>query len=209
MSDIDLVVKLDPKPAPRRLVYDVETYATGFADPAWVPQVVTCIAWKWLDEQGGPESEVFVSTSTDYRQRACPMPHLDPRAIREMLIDFVPYYAEADEVITYNGARFDQPVLNSMLWYIGAPPLLPTTVIDLHAFGKVKGMKKGLDNVAAHLGLAEQKQAMNHAEWQAAYLEEGWPTIKSRAVSDVLLTEAVYHAVKNNSWLRPARRWKP
>ena len=30
------------------LVYDLETYATGFADPNWVPQVVTCVAWKWL-----------------------------------------------------------------------------------------------------------------------------------------------------------------
>jgi DNA polymerase elongation subunit (family B) len=209
MSDIDLVVKLDPKPAPKRLVYDVETYATGFADPAWVPQVVTCIAWKWLDEQGGPDSETFVITSTDYRDIHCPMPHLDQRAIREMLTDFLPYYQAADAVITYNGARFDQPILNGSMWYAGGPPLPETTVYDLHAFGKTKGMKKGLDNVAIHLGVTEGKQAMNHAEWQAAYLEEGWPAIKSRAVSDVVLTEAVYYAIKSNGWLRPARRWKP
>jgi len=202
-------VSLTPRPEPKRLVYDVETYATGFADPAWVPQVVTCIAWKWLDEQDGPVSEPQVSTSTDWRDPHCPMPHLDPRGIRMMMADFIFAYVEADEVITYNGARFDQPVLNAMMWYIGGKPLRETMVYDLHAFGKVKGMKKGLDNVAVHLGVSGEKQAMNHAQWQAAYLEEGWPTIKSRATSDVLLTEAVYHAVKDDGWLRQPRRWRP
>jgi hypothetical protein len=203
-------VKLTPKPAPRLLVYDVETYATGFADPAWVPQVVTCVAWKWLGEQEESlEASVYVSTSEDWRRGSVPMPHLDPYAIRMMLADFIIPYLEADAVVTYNGARFDQPVLNAMMWYIGGKPLRETMVYDLHQFGKVKGMKKGLDNVAVHLGVSEEKQAMNHAEWQAAYLEPGWPKIKSRAVSDVLLTEAVYHAVKNEGWLRQPRRWKP
>ena len=202
-------VSLTPKPEPKRLVYDVETYATGFADPAWVPQVVTCIAWKWLDEPDGPTSVVHVSTSEDYRSPYVPMPHLSPLSIRMMLADFILAYIEADEVITYNGARFDQPILNAMMWYVGGRPLRATTVYDLHAFGKVKGMKKGLDNVALHLGVDAEKQAMNHAEWQAAYLEPGWPTIKSRAVSDVLLTEAVFHAINARGWLRPARRWKP
>jgi hypothetical protein len=203
-------VKLTPKPAPRLLVYDVETYATGFADPAWVPQVVTCIAWKWLGEQEESlEASVYVSTSEDHRSPYCPMPHLDPAAINAMLLPFARAYHEADAVITYNGTRFDQPVLNAMGWYVGGPPLPEKLVYDLHAFGKVKGMKKGLDNVAIHLGLEQEKQAMNHAQWQAAYLEPGWPTIKSRAVTDVLLTEAVYHAVKNEGWLRQPRRWRP
>ena len=202
-------ISLTPKPEPKRLVYDVETYATRFADPAWVPQVVTCLAWKWLDEPGGPKSVVYVSASEDWRRGSIPMSHLDPYAIRMMLADFIIPYLEADAVVTYNGARFDQPVLNAMMWYIGGKPLRETLVYDLHQFGKVKGMKKGLDNVAVHLGVSEEKQAMNHAEWQAAYLEPGWPTIKSRAMSDVLLTEAVYHAVKNEGWLRQPRRWKP
>lgn len=188
----------------RLLVYDVETYATGFADPDWVPQVVTVIGWKWY---GG--EHVCVSASTDHRDPRCPMPHLDPQSIRAMMFPFILDYLEADAVITYNGARFDQPILNAMCWYVGGTPLSPTTVYDLHSFGKVKGMKKGLDNVAIHLGVAEEKQAMNHAEWQAAYLEPGWPNIKSRVESDVVLTEQVYDAVKEQGWLRPARRWEP
>ncbi len=198
-------MRVTPKPEPRALVYDVETYATGFADPAWVPQVVTCIAWKWLDDEG----DVFVSTSEDYRSPYVPMPHLSPLSIRMMLADFILAYIEADEVITYNGARFDQPILNAMMWYVGGKPLRATTVYDLHAFGKVKGMKKGLDNVALHLGVEAEKQAMNHAEWQAAYLEPGWPTIKSRAASDVLLTEAVFNAMNERDWVKPAEGWYP
>jgi len=137
------------------------------------------------------------------------MPHLDPAAIGSMMLPFIEAYLEANAVVTYNGARFDQPVMNAMAWYVGIPPLPEQAVYDLHAFGKVKGMKKGLDNVAAHLGIAQEKQAMNHAAWQAAYLEPGWPTIKSRAASDVVLTEAVFHAADARGWLRPARRWKP
>jgi hypothetical protein len=204
-----LTLKASPKPEPKIRVYDVETYATGFADPAWVPQVVTCVAWKWLDDPDGPTSVPEVSTSEDYRSPYCPMPHLDPRAINRMLLPFGTAYAEADAVVTYNGTRFDQPILNAMAWYVGGSPLMEKMVYDLHAFGKVKGMKKGLDNVAIHLGVAEGKQAMNHAQWQAAYLEPGWPTIKARAMSDVRLTEAVYHAVKNEGWLRQPRRWRP
>jgi len=201
-------ILLTPKPAPKRLVYDVESYATGFADPDWVPQVVTCIAWKWKDEIDGPTSVPEVRTSIDV-MFGVPMPHLDPRGIRMMLADFILAYHAADEVITYNGARFDQPILNAMLWYVGGRPLPPIDVYDLHRFGAVKGMKKGLDNVAVALGVAAEKQAMNHAEWQAAYLEPGWPTIKSRAMSDVLLTEAVFDAVEAKGWLKPAERWYP
>jgi hypothetical protein len=202
-------LKVTPKPEPKLLVYDVETYATGFSDPAWVPQVVTCVAWKWLDDPFGPTSEVEIQTSTDHRDINCPMPHLDPAAAKAMLAPFMRAYIVADAVVTYNGARFDQPILNAMAWYTGMPPIPEALVYDLHAFGKVKGMKKGLDNVAVHLRVAGAKQAMNHAQWQAAYLQPGWPKIKSRAISDVMLTEAVYHAVKRDQWLREPKKWRP
>lgn len=198
-----ITLKTTPK---RFLVYDVETYATGFADPAWVPQVITCVAWKWA---GDSARKTRVLTSTDFRDAFCPMPHLDPQAIQFMLEPFLEEYDQADAVITYNGARFDQPVTNAMQWYCDLPPLKPKMVYDLHAFGRVKGMKKGLDNVAIHLNVPGHKQAMNHAQWQAAYLEEGWPLIKTRAKSDVILTENVYLAVKERGWLKPARGWKP
>lgn len=205
---IEVSATIAPPEPKRLLVYDVETYATGFADPQWVPQVVTCIAWKWY----GEPSVRVATTTRDAGVRPAkpsPMPHLEPKNIERMLEQFLPSYETADAVITYNGARFDQPVLNAMAWYCRMPPIAPTTIYDLHAFGKVKGMKKGLDNVAVHLGVTEEKQQMNHAQWQAAYLEPGWPTIKARAVSDVVLTEAVFDAVKAQHWLKPARKWSP
>jgi hypothetical protein len=187
----------------RLLVYDVETYAVGFADPAWVPQLPTCIAWKFLGQAPS------VATSLDFRDINGPMPHLDPVGIRDMLEEFQAAYDAADAVVTYNGLRFDQPILNGGRHYAGMTELAPKLVYDLHLLGRVKGVKKGLDNLAVHYRLKGKKQTMNHAQWQDAYLEEDWATIKSRAVSDVKLTEQLYHKLDEVGRLRPPRRWKP
>ena len=187
----------------RVLVYDLETYATGFADPAWVPQVVTCVAWKWLGEKG-----TFASASIDYAEPRN-MPHLQHEAIKKMILPFLWALEQADAVMTYNGQRFDQPVLNGTMFYVGLPPLQPILNYDLHDFGKIKGVKRGLDNLAVHLGAAEEKLALNHAQWTEGYLEPGWPTIKERAKSDVELTEQVYNLKKEAGWMRPPRKWKP
>jgi len=194
--------RIEKHPA-RFLVYDLETYATGFADPSWVPQVVTCVAWKWLGEEA-----VFSRASIDYA-RARSMPHLQPGAIAKMLGPFLRELAKADAVVTYNGQRFDQPVLNGTMYYIGLPPIKPILNYDLHDFGKTKGVKKGLDNTAVHLGAKEHKLALNHAQWTEGYLEAGWPTIKERAKSDVELTEEVYFLKKQAKWLAAPREWSP
>lgn len=190
------------------LVYDLETYATGFADPNWVPQVITCVAWKWLDSPGGPVSVPESRVVIDYAPGGV-MPHLHPKGIREMILPFLEAFDEADTVITYNGLRFDNPVLNGTMYYIGLPPIGAKSTYDLHDFGKTKGVKKGLDNTAKHLGVAEEKLSLNHAQWTEGYLEPGWPTIKARAKSDVVLTEEVFYAKKDLGWLKPPRMWKP
>lgn len=194
--------RVDWEPA-RLLIYDLETYATGFADPSWVPQVVTCVAWKWKGEE-----DVFARASIDYA-RPRSMPHLQPEAIRKMITPFLQAVEKADAVITYNGQRFDQPVLNGTMWYIKSPPLKKMMNYDLHDFGKTKGVKKGLDNTAVHLGALEQKLGLNHAQWTEGYLEPGWPTIKERAKSDVELTEEVFNLKSEAGWLKPARKWTP
>ena len=190
----------------RFLVYDVETYATGFADPQWVPQVITCVSWKWY---GKSARSAKVSASVDYFDPDCPMGHLDPSAVSGMLEPFLNDLHLADAVITYNGRRFDNPVLNGMMWYTGMLPVQPFPTYDLHYFGKIKGVKRGLDNLAVFLGVAGHKQAMNHAQWQEAYLTPGWPEIKSRARSDVVLTEQLFDAIKKRGWLKPPVEWKP
>jgi hypothetical protein len=194
--------RVDYTPA-RLLIYDLETYATGFADPNWVPQVVTCVAWKFLGE-----GDVFSRASIDYA-RPRSMPHLQPEAIRKMVTPFLKALESADGVITYNGQRFDNPVLNGTMYYLGLPPLRQIVNYDLHDFGKVKGVKKGLDNTAVHLGALEQKLGLNHAQWTEGYLEPGWPTIKERAKSDVELTEEVFYLKQKAGWLKPPRKWSP
>lgn len=185
------------------LFYDLETYATGFADPNWVPQVITCVGWKWYGEE-----DVFAEASITYAEPGS-MPHLQPHAIHQMLVPFLTDLAQADAVATYNGRRFDNPVLNGTMWYIGLPPIHSIKTYDLHYFGKTKGLKKGLDNVAVHLGAVEEKLAMNHSEWTEGYLEPGWKTIIERAKSDVRLTEEVFNLKKAAGWLKPAVNWKP
>lgn len=185
------------------LVYDLETYATGFADPNWVPQVITCVAWTFLDS-----GDVRSEASIDYAEWGM-MPHLQSEAILRMLEPFLAALDNASAVMTYNGKRFDQPVLNGTMFYCGLPPLSEVKVYDLHDFGKIKGVKRGLDNIAVHLGAKEEKLAMNHAQWAEGYLEPGWKTIKERARSDVRLTEEVYHLKNELGWIRPPKMWVP
>lgn len=187
----------------RLLVYDLETYATGFADPRWVPQVVTAVGWKWLDE-----NPVFATASIDYAYPMA-MPHLQPEAIAKMMKPFLAALEQADAVVTYNGLRFDNPVLNGTMYYVGLPPIDPILTYDLHDFGKIKGAKRGLDNVGEHVGTDEEKLSLNHAQWTEGYLEPGWPLVKQRVKSDVSLTEQVYHAKRERGWLRQPRMWKP
>ena len=189
----------------RLLVYDLETYATGFADPNWVPQVVTAVAWKWY---GDPKRKTLVEASIDHAEPGS-MPHLQPEAIYQTISPFLADLRKADGVITYNGKRFDNPVLNGTMWLVGLPPLGPILTYDLHDFGKIKGVKRGLDNIGIHLEVAQSKLAMNHAQWTEGYLERWWLTIKARAKSDVLLTEQVYDAKKELGWLKPPVVWKP
>lgn len=168
-----------------------------------MPQVITCVAWKWVGK-GDPKSSV----SIDYAKPKC-MPHLQPEAIAKMLAPFLRDLSKADAVVTYNGMRFDNPVLNGSMYYIGLPPLEPILTYDLHEFGKVKGVKKGLDNTATHLRALEEKLSLSHAQWTEGYLEPGWKTVKERAKSDVILTEEVFNLKKESGWLKPPRRWKP
>lgn len=49
-SLLSRVQPLKPKPPETVLDFDIETVAAGFADPDWVPQKITCVAWSWIGE---------------------------------------------------------------------------------------------------------------------------------------------------------------
>src|SRR5690349_13816195 len=45
------VLRSKPESPPKNILdFDVETIAAGFADPDWVPQKITCVAWSWVGE---------------------------------------------------------------------------------------------------------------------------------------------------------------
>lgn len=186
----------------RSLAFDFEALATGYADPAWVPQVTTVISYSWLDN-----NDVTTLAVCDYSKSQ--MPHIDKTAQREMLIDFLEVYNEADEVSFHNGRRYDQPVLNGMCWWVGLPPVSSKPTIDTIDLGKVKGVKKGQDNMGVLLGIPVHKLSLNHEEWIAAYAERGWPVVKERCSSDVIQHKMIRAEMRKRGWLRPARRWRP
>lgn len=186
----------------RILAFDFETLATGFADPAWVPQVTTCISWSWLGED-----KVDTLAVCDYTPSQ--MPHIQKYAQKEMLEDFLFEYDQADAVSFHNGRRFDQPVLNGMCWWVGLPKIQPKLTFDTIDLGKVKGVKKGQDNIGVLLNIPVHKLSLNHEEWVNAYAERGWPTVKERCSSDVVQHKMIRSAMETEGWLANPKMWKP
>ena len=186
----------------RVLAFDFETLATGFADPAWVPQVPTVISASWIGED-----EIHTFSSIDYTDAV--MPHIRKPAIGMMLMNFLRLYDEADAVSFHNGRRFDQPVLNGACWYVGLPKISPKLTYDTIDLGKVKGVKKGQDNIGILLRTPVHKLSLNHEEWIDAYNEPDWGTVKERCSSDVIQHKLIRAEMERRGWLAPPRMWKP
>lgn len=186
----------------RTLAFDFECLATGYADPAWVPQVTTVISYSWIGS-----NEIFTLAVCDYTDNQ--MPHINKAAQRGMLRHFLEAYNEADEVSFHNGRRFDQPVLNGMCWWTGLPPIQPKMTVDTIDLGKVKGVKKGQDNIGVLLGVPVHKLSLNHEEWVEAYAQPGWPIVRERCHTDVEQHILIRAEMERSGWRKQARKWSP
>lgn len=182
----------------RILDFDIETRAAGYADPAWVPDDVTCYAWSWLDDDhveccvSGPDA-CFGSYS---KQREWLKP------LRDKL-------CEADIVTGHNVLRFDLRVLNANFMRFGLPSLPPLRVIDTMRIPKTKGFKKGQDNIGVLLGIELHKLPLNHQEWDQAYREKGWPVVKDRCAGDVMQHKLILAAMRERGWVSGPHTWRP
>lgn len=178
-------------PRQRRILdWDVESRASGFGDPDWVPQSITAIAWSWVGED-----HVWYATQldgTDY-----------------MFDMFLEAYNQADMVTGHNLIRFDLPVLNADLMRHKYPPLQRMLVQDTIRIIKTKGFKKGQDNLSTLLHNPISKMAMNWQEWQDAYEESDWATIIDRVTSDVQGHKLLREKMLELGWLKPAVFWQP
>jgi hypothetical protein len=161
----------------RILDFDIETVAAGFADPEWVPQKITCVAWSWID------SDVVES-------RVCGPAGLfgKPWLRAKMLKPLLDAFAEADMVTGHNIRRFDLPVIQAEV---------------------SKGFKKGQDNLESLFGTQQQKLALNWQEWQDAYDEDGWKTIRDRAETDVVGHKQIRAELIELGYLKEPRIWSP
>lgn len=181
----------------RVLDFDIETLAAGFADPNWVPQKITCISWSWI---GSDEVHSIITDKDGF---------FDKRIRGKKIAPFLEELKKADIVTGHNVVRFDLPVLNAEAMVCGIGKLNPVRVQDTFSLPKSKGMKKGLDNLGVMLEAVEQKQAMDWAQWDAAYEVDGWPEIISRCESDVVLHKQIRDAMIERGMLGGATIWKP
>jgi DNA polymerase elongation subunit (family B) len=180
------------------LDFDLETIAAGFADPEWVPQKITCAAWSWIGEK-----EVRVEICT-------PLGLFGKPELRvKMLKPLVEAINEADMLTGHNLIRFDLPVLQSELLRLGLSPLGPQLVQDTIRIVKTKGFKKGQDNLGALLKSKQQKLSLSWQNWEDAYDEKDWPTIKERASKDVIQHKEVREEMIKDKWLRKPIMWHP
>ena len=165
----------------RILDFDVETVAAGFADPDWVPQKITCVAWSWMGEE-------------NVETRICGPSGLygEEWRRRHMLAPLLKQIALADMVIGHNIERFDLPVINAECMRLALPPIHKVKVHDTMRVARSKGFKKGQDNLGRLYRLVNEKQAMDWQAWQDGYNQEDWEDIRSRAASDVKMHKELY-----------------
>jgi hypothetical protein len=183
----------------KTLDFDCETVAAGFADPNWVPQKITCIAWSWIG------SDLVRTKTCGGSAGLYERPELRAKMLGEFLEDF----SQAEMVTGHNLLRFDLGVVNSECMRLGFPPLKSILVQDTMKIVKTKGFKKGQDNLAKLIQTYESKQAMSWQEWEDAYAVPGWPLVVSRARSDVIMHKEMRLGMGERGWLKPAQMWRP
>jgi hypothetical protein len=180
------------------LDFDVETRAAGYADPAWVPDDVTCYAFSWI---GGDEMVSSVSGPD-----ACFGPVEKQREWLRPLRDTI---CSADIVTGHNITRFDLRTLNANFMRFGLDPLPELRVQDTMHLPKTKGFKKGQDNIGELLGIPLHKLSLNHQQWDAAYREPGWPVVRERCVGDVEQHKLIRAEMLRRGWLKAPKPWRP
>jgi hypothetical protein len=194
---LDLPYEAPPTRDLRVLDFDMESMAAGFADPAWVPQKITCIAWSW---EGYDAVNSVISTQMGF---------FIPSIRAEMLAAFMPVYEQADMVTGHNLLRHDLPLLNAECMRLGLPKPSPKLVLDTMRLGKTKGLKKGQDNLGGLLRTQQEKQAMDWEAWEQAYEDPTWQRVRDRAESDVVMHKEIVVQMRERRWLKPPVVWNP
>jgi hypothetical protein len=188
---------LDVREFTRVLDFDVETVASGFADPNWVPQKITCVAWSWVG-------------SDRVESRICGAEGLfgKPERRAAMLTPLLEAIASAEMVTGHNLLGFDLKVINADCMRLGLEPIREVLVQDTMRVLKSKGFKKGQDNLGKLFKLRNEKKALDWQGWQDAYDEDGWKDIIARAETDVIMHKELRLAMLERNIIKRPVWWR-
>ena len=137
-----------------------------------------CWSAKWLDD----DNVLFYSIENSTKKSML-------KSIHKLL-------SEADMVVTYNGNRFDLPVLNKEFLLEGMDPPPPYKSMDIYQTVKrrFRFTSNKLDHIAQQLGLG-QKHETSFQLWIDCMNKdpEAWKQMEGYNIQDVLLLEKVYN----------------
>lgn len=106
---------------------------------------------------------------------------------------------EADIIVTYNGNKFDIPMLNRELIKGGYPPPAPSKQIDLYRVvrSRFRFASNKLDMVASELNLRRKVRHSGFDLWVRCMAGEpkAWAKMERYNKRDVLILEKLYHRV--------------
>lgn len=167
---------------------DIETSpTTAFVWGLWQQNVginqiidnstVLCFSAKW-DKAG----EIIFASS--------------PNGHKKMLKQVHTLLSQADAVCTYNGNRFDLPILNREFLMNGMAPPAPYKTIDLLkvARNRFKFISNKLDYVAKALGLGQKVRHKGFELWVECMANnpQAWLEMEKYNKQDVVLLEKLY-----------------
>jgi len=142
---------------------------------------VLCYAYKWLGQKGVTFDSVHQSKP------------------KEMLKGIHNAINEADAIITYNGRRFDLPVLNREFLLNGFLPTSKHKDIDLLQTmrRKFKFSSNKLDFICQSLGLGKKTEHTGMQLWLDCIAGDpkAWKLMEKYNKNDVIIMESLYYKV--------------
>lgn len=174
---------------PKILVWDIEA-SNLVADYGWV----LCIAWKWFGK--GKPQVIRIRDTREFKN--------DRTDDSGLLKRFAPIFEKADLHVFWFGEYFDYPFVQTRLMMAGLPPIPNIPFIDgwRIAKKKLKLRSNRLDAVSKIIpvtGKREEKLQPSPKDWRRANAghADALKVIEDRCVSDVLVLEQVYGAIRH------------
>lgn len=129
--------------------------------------------------------------------------HLGMTSKRLMLREIYSLLEEADVVVTYNGDRFDLPILNQEFLLQGWTPPAPYKSVDLLKTMKrrFRGTSNKLDYWLKRLGIGKKMETRGHQLWLDCMNgdKNAFTEMSEYNIVDVIETEKLFNRIR--SWI--------